>query len=331
MVRSDRRRRPAPRVQPDNRLHHVVEQRDRSRIPGSDHPRLGSRRFARPACTVCLRPARTSTSARWWRSRTIGTASRPTSCSPTSTRRVTALKQRNADAPSVAALERLATWDHVVDAASGRLVLRGVRGRRVAPHLPGRDGRAALPQVLRVGRGRAAVWACTRSSGIASPRGSTTSARSRSARSRDDIYLLAARDAEERLQREWGGEGKRAWDVIHSASFDHPLAAAALPLQVAVQSRSGAGVRRRHDRDARQLEPGAAVCRVGVPVVAPDFRRRRLGPVAGDSADGPVGAPAEPVLLRSEHPLARRSGIGRSRSRARRSTAATQHRLLFVP
>lgn len=47
---------------------------------------------------------------------------------------------------------------------------------------------------------------------------------------RDDIYLLAATDAEELLERRWGSEANRAWDRVHAASFDHPLGSAAFPL-----------------------------------------------------------------------------------------------------
>lgn len=45
----------------------------------------------------------------------------------------------------------------------------------------------------------------------------------------EDIYLLAARDAEERLLDEWGGESRRAWDKIHAARFEHALGSVALP------------------------------------------------------------------------------------------------------
>lgn len=45
----------------------------------------------------------------------------------------------------------------------------------------------------------------------------------------EDIYLLAARDAEDRLQDEWGGESRRAWDKIHAARFEHALGGVAFP------------------------------------------------------------------------------------------------------
>ena len=48
--------------------------------------------------------------------------------------------------------------------------------------------------------------------------------------SRDEIMLLAARDAEERLQAEYGGGAGRAWDQVHAARFEHPLGSAAFPL-----------------------------------------------------------------------------------------------------
>ena len=48
--------------------------------------------------------------------------------------------------------------------------------------------------------------------------------------SRDEIFLLAARDAEERLQNEYGGDQRRAWDQLHAARFEHPLGGVAFPL-----------------------------------------------------------------------------------------------------
>jgi len=48
--------------------------------------------------------------------------------------------------------------------------------------------------------------------------------------SRDEIMLLAARDAEERLQNDYGGNNQRAWDRLHAAHFDHPLGSFAFPL-----------------------------------------------------------------------------------------------------
>ena len=40
---------------------------------------------------------------------------------------------------------------------------------------------------------------------------------------RDEIFLIAAQDAEQYLQNEWGAESSRGWDRIHAASFEHPL------------------------------------------------------------------------------------------------------------
>lgn len=47
---------------------------------------------------------------------------------------------------------------------------------------------------------------------------------------RDEIMLLAARDAEDRLQADYGGGAGRAWDQVHAARFEHPLGEAAFPL-----------------------------------------------------------------------------------------------------
>ncbi len=145
-------------------------------------------------------------------------------------RTLAALKQRNADAPSVAALERLATWDHVVD---GRPIVSFYEAFEDAVWRRTFQDEMDEPLFLKFYE-----WAgAERPSGLYAIVGDRESpwfddiSTAETRESRDDIYLLAARDAEERLQRDWGGEGKRAWDVIHAASFDHPLAAGALPLK----------------------------------------------------------------------------------------------------
>lgn len=42
--------------------------------------------------------------------------------------------------------------------------------------------------------------------------------------SRDDIYILAARDAAEHVDAEYGSGSGRAWDRVHAVTFQHPLA-----------------------------------------------------------------------------------------------------------
>jgi penicillin amidase len=41
--------------------------------------------------------------------------------------------------------------------------------------------------------------------------------------SRDDIFVLAARDAAERVQADFGSGGGRAWNRVHAVTFEHPL------------------------------------------------------------------------------------------------------------
>jgi penicillin amidase len=48
---------------------------------------------------------------------------------------------------------------------------------------------------------------------------------------RDDIFLLAIRDAEEKLQGDWGADSRRAWDRVHAARFSHPLGNIAFPFR----------------------------------------------------------------------------------------------------
>jgi penicillin amidase len=45
----------------------------------------------------------------------------------------------------------------------------------------------------------------------------------------EDIYVLAARDAEDLLLDQWGGESRRAWDKVHAARFEHALGGVAFP------------------------------------------------------------------------------------------------------
>lgn len=49
--------------------------------------------------------------------------------------------------------------------------------------------------------------------------------------SRDDIFLLAIRDADEHLDNEYGSGPRRAWDRIHAARFSHPLGGVAFPFR----------------------------------------------------------------------------------------------------
>lgn len=242
---------------------------------------------------------------------------------------VRALKQRNADAPSVAALERLATWDHVVDQ---RPVVSFYEAFEDALWRRTFQDEMDEPLFLKFYE-----WA-----GAERPSGLYAIVRDRESpwfddidtvekrESRDDIYLLAARDAEERLQREWGGEGRRAWDVIHSASFDHPLAAAALPLKW-LFSRGPVPV----------SGDGTTVMRVSWnrlrPFAAWEYPSWRQIFEVGAWDQSRVILPAG----QSGHPLSPhyfdqntlwREGRYRTQPFSREAVqAATQHRLLFVP
>jgi penicillin G amidase len=48
---------------------------------------------------------------------------------------------------------------------------------------------------------------------------------------RDDIYVLAAADAVERLERDFGDQAKWNWAEMHAVRFTHPLSGAAYPLR----------------------------------------------------------------------------------------------------
>ena len=49
--------------------------------------------------------------------------------------------------------------------------------------------------------------------------------------SRDDIFLLAIRDADDKLDGDYGGESSRGWDQVHGARFSHPLGNIAFPFR----------------------------------------------------------------------------------------------------
>lgn len=140
-----------------------------------------------------------------------------------------AARARAADAPAVAVLDRLAAWDRVVDARpivslyeafEDALWRRTFVDEMDEPlflafyEWAGAERFAGLHVVL---TDRQSRWFDD----------ITTVDRRES---RDEIMLLAARDAEERLQSEYGGDSRRAWDRLHAAHFDHPLGSVAFPL-----------------------------------------------------------------------------------------------------
>ena len=226
-------------------------------------------------------------------------------------------------------LEQLAKWDRVVDCAAGGLALRSVRRRAVAAHVRRRDGRAAVPEVLRVGRRGEAGRAATRSSAIAIRRGGTTSRRWRSAKPATTFSCCAIRDADEQLQGDCGGEsrarlGSRARGALQPSARRHRVS---VPLVL--------------DRGPVPVEgDGTTVMRISwnrlTPFAAWEYPSWRQLFDVGQwddarvvAAGRPVGPPDEPVLFRSERDLAHRASTGRSRSPASAVTGgAREHRLL---
>ena len=49
--------------------------------------------------------------------------------------------------------------------------------------------------------------------------------------SRADIFMLAVRDADEKLDDDYGGDSRRGWDRVHGARFSHPLGNIAFPFR----------------------------------------------------------------------------------------------------
>ena len=147
---------------------------------------------------------------------------------------------------------------------------------------------------------------------------------------RDDIFLLAVRDADEQLQDGWGGESARGWDHVHEARFAHPLGAANF------------ATRWLFNRGPVPVEgDGTTVMRISwnrlTPFAAWEHPSWRELFDVGHWDDSRVSLPAG----QSGHPLspnyfdqnaAWRSGQSRTQPFSRTAVvAASRHRLLLIP
>ena len=224
------------------------EQRDRSHVQRLDHARLDGR-------LPRLAPARSAVEGPGRRSRRDGGAAERssavpprTSCWPASTPRSRPARSRDGEA-SIGVAARSAR--EVGSRGRSRPVVSLYQAFEDAlwrRDVHRRDGRAAVPEVLRVGRRREAGGAVCRSSTIAIRRGGTTSRRWRSGRSRDDIFMLAIRDADEKLDADFGGEsqarlGPRPRGALQPSARQHRVSVPLVP-----EPRPGAGRGRRHAR-----------------------------------------------------------------------------------
>ena len=143
---------------------------------------------------------------------------------------VAAARERKADAAVVSVIERLAGWDRVVDA---RPVVSLYEAFEDA--LWRRTFMDDMDEALFL---KFYEWA-----GGERPAGLYVVLGDRQSRwfddiatvdrreTGDDIFLLAAADAEERLQAEFGREANRGWDTVHGATFAHPLGSVAPPFR----------------------------------------------------------------------------------------------------
>jgi penicillin amidase len=147
---------------------------------------------------------------------------------------------------------------------------------------------------------------------------------------RDDIFLLAIRDADEKLQNEWGRESRRGWDRVHAARFSHPLGNVGFPF------------RWFFDRGPVPVEgDGTTVMRISwnrtTPFTAWEYPSWRQLFDVGQWDDSRVVLPAG----QSGHPMSPyyfdqndlwRQGQYRQQPFSRAAvSAAAKHRLLFVP
>ena len=129
---------------------------------------------------------------------------------------------QQADASAVQALTELAAWDHVVDARAVVTLYQAFEDalwrRTFVDEMgdplflsfyqwAGGERPAGLHAII---DDRQSRWF----DDIA-----TVDARE----TRDDIFILAARDAAERVQADFGSGSGRAWDRVHAVPFEHPL------------------------------------------------------------------------------------------------------------
>ena len=139
-------------------------------------------------------------------------------------------RSRDADISSAALLEQLAKWDHVVDARpvvslyeafEDALWRRTFFDEMDEPlfskfyEWAGAEKPAGLYSVI---EDRQSRWF-----------DDVTTVEKRE--TRDDIFLLAIHDANDKLQSQFGGDSRRGWDRVHAARFVHPLGAAGFPFR----------------------------------------------------------------------------------------------------
>lgn len=139
-------------------------------------------------------------------------------------------QSRSGEARSVALLEQLAKWDHVVDS---RPVVSLYEAFEDALWR-----RAFVDEMEDALFLKFYEWA-----GAEKPAGLYAIINDRESKwwddittiekreSRDDIFLLAIRDADEKLQGDYGGDSRRGWDRVHAARFSHPLGSIAFPFR----------------------------------------------------------------------------------------------------
>lgn len=139
-------------------------------------------------------------------------------------------RSRATDASAVASLEQLAKWDRVVD---GRPVVSLYEAFEHALWRRAFADEMDDPLFLKFYE-----WAgAERPAGLYAIIGDRESkwwddiTTIETRETRDDIFLLAIRDAEARLQGDFGGESRRGWDRVHAARFSHPLGNIGFPFR----------------------------------------------------------------------------------------------------
>ncbi len=238
-------------------------------------------------------------------------------------------RARDTDAGNVALLEQLKAWDRVVDSRPVVSLYQAFEH-----HLWRRTFADEMDDPLFV---KFYEWA-----GAEKPAGLYSVIAERESRwfddittvdrreTRDDIFLLAIRDADEQLENDFGSGGDRNWDQVHAARFSHPLSSIAFPFRwlfnpgpVPIEGDGTTVMRVSWNR----LAPFAAwehpswrqLFDVG------DWDASRVSLPAGQS-----GHPMSPYYFDQNDTW--RTGQYRNQPYSRRAvSAAARHRLLLVP
>ena len=216
---------------PPARLHHLVEQRNRSAVDRAHHPRLGGAVSRDAAASDHRRQRDSSISGARRSAERCRRASRPSVCWRASTPRSTAVAQRAQAKSRCARSISLRVWDRRVDARPIVTLYHVFEDALWRRTFVDEMGEPLFDQLLRVGRRRAAGRAVRHPRRCRRRDGSTTSARSIGAKRATTSSCSPRATRSSASQREYGRQTPGTGRRFTPRSFAHPLGGAAFPLR----------------------------------------------------------------------------------------------------